>query len=249
MKVSIITICYNAESTIEDTIKSVVAQDYKNIEYIIVDGLSSDKTMQIVDRYKDDLAQVISEKDNGIYDAMNKGVSAATGDVVGILNSDDLYAHDHVVSDMVTAMADADAVYADLVYVMRDDTDNVTRAWKAGAYKKGMFKKGWMPPHPTFFVKKYCYDQYGLYSLRLRSSADYELMLRFIHKYEISVNYHAETIIKMRLGGQSNVTIKNRIAANKEDREAWKMNGLSPGVATIRKPISKIGQFIKKDNQ
>jgi len=248
VKVSIVTICYNSGETIRDAIESVIEQDYQNIEYIIVDGKSIDGTLGIVAEYKDNIAKIISEKDKGIYDAMNKGVTAATGDIVGILNSDDLYANKHVISDMVNSIGDADAAYADLVYVTRDDTDHITRAWKAGDYKKGMFKKGWMPPHPTFFVRKECYDRHGLYSLELKSSADYELMLRFIHKHEISVRYHPQTIIKMRLGGQSNVSIKNRLAANKEDRNAWKMNGLSPGIANLRKPLSKIGQFLRKDN-
>lgn len=246
MKVSIITIAYNSEETIEDTIKSVVAQSYPNVEYIVVDGASKDGTMAIVNRYKDGIAKIISEPDKGIYDAMNKGVQAATGDLIGILNSDDLYAHTEVIGRVVERIGEQQGLYADLVYVDREDTENITRYWKSGAYKKGAFRKGWMPPHPTFFVRKECYEQFGTYSLELRSAADYELMLRFIHKNEISLVYLPETIIKMRVGGQSNVTLKNRLAANKEDRMAWKMNGYSPGLATVRKPLSKISQFMKK---
>ncbi len=246
MRVSIITIAYNSAETIEDTIRSVIAQNYTDIEYIIVDGASTDDTLDIVANYSESISTVISEKDKGIYDAMNKGVLAATGDLIGILNSDDLYANENVISQVVQQIGEADALYADLVYVNREDTDQVTRYWKSGPYSEGMFKKGWMPPHPTFFVRKRCYDKLGGYSLELRSSADYELMLRFIHKNKISVAYLPETIIKMRVGGQSNVTIKNRLAANKEDRMAWKMNGLSPGSATVRKPLSKLTQFLKK---
>lgn len=246
MKVSIITIAYNSEETIEDTIKSVVEQSYTNIEYIIIDGGSKDGTLGIVDRYKDGISKIVSEPDKGIYDAMNKGVNSATGDLVGILNSDDLYAHPDVVSKVVTSIGDKDGLYADLVYVDRENTDQVTRYWKSGEYQSGAFKKGWMPPHPTFFVRKSCYEQFGTYSLELRSAADYELMLRFIHKNQISLAYLPETIIKMRVGGQSNVTLKNRLAANKEDRMAWKMNGLNPGLATVRKPLSKLTQFMKK---
>jgi len=248
MKVSIITIAYNSEETIEDTIKSVVNQDYKDIEYIIIDGKSSDQTLEIIEKYRSGISIVVSEKDQGIYDAMNKGVAKATGDLVGILNSDDLYASNDVVSNVVNSIEDADCLYSDLVYVDRSNTDQVTRYWKSGEYKMGMFKKGWMPPHPTFFVRKACYDKYGHYSLALKSSADYELMLRFMHKNEISVKYMPITTIKMRVGGQSNVTIKNRLAANKEDRMAWRMNGLSPGTATVRKPLSKLTQFLKKDS-
>ncbi|MBL4706349.1 MAG: glycosyltransferase [Flavobacteriales bacterium] len=247
MKVSIITISYNSEETIEDTIKSVVDQDYDNIEYIIIDGNSKDNTLQIIDKYKGGISKIVSEQDQGIYDAMNKGVQMATGDLIGILNSDDLYASNQVVSSVVNQIGDAQCLYSDLVYVERENTEQVTRYWKSGEYQPGWFKKGWMPPHPTFFVRKDCYDKFGLYSLELKSSADYELMLRFIHKNKISVKYLPQTTIKMRVGGQSNVSIKNRLAANKEDRTAWKMNGLSPGTATVRKPLSKLTQFFKKD--
>ncbi|WP_306640453.1 glycosyltransferase family 2 protein [Sanyastnella coralliicola] len=249
MKVSIITIAWNSAETIEDTIKSVIAQDYPDIEYIVVDGASKDDTMKIVERHRDGIAKVVSEPDKGIYDAMNKGVKLATGDVIGILNSDDFYADEKVISEVVARFKEtgSDGLYADLTYVNRDQTDKVIRYWKAGEYKPGLFRKGWMPPHPTFFVKKTCYDQFGIYSLELRSAADYELMLRFIHKNEISVTYLPRVITRMREGGESNVTLKNRIRANKEDRRAWKMNGLTPGAFTlIRKPLSKLSQFIKK---
>ena len=249
MKVSIITITYNSAETVEDTIQSVLSQDYPNIEYIIVDGASKDDTMAIVNRYRDKIATIISEPDKGIYDAMNKGVRAATGDVIGILNSDDFYADNKVISDIVKAIQqdNADACYADLVYVDRTATDKVIRSWKSGEYRHGDFLRGWMPPHPTFFVKRVYYEMHGLYSLQLRSAADYELMLRFIHKHGISLAYLPRVITKMRAGGQSNVTLKNRWKANKEDRLAWKMNGLQPGFLTlIRKPLSKLLQYLPR---
>lgn len=247
MKVSIITIAYNSAETIEDTIKSIIAQDYSNIEYIIIDGGSTDKTLSIVDKYKDSITTIISEPDKGIYDAMNKGVQNATGDIVGILNSDDLYANKSIVTRIVNAIGSKDSIYADLVYVDRDNTDKVNRYWKSGKYKKGIFKKGWMPPHPTFFIKKLYYDKYGTYNLRLKSAADYELMLRMLHKHDISVVYLQEIITKMRVGGQSNVTLLNRLKANKEDRLAWKINDLRPGILTLTiKPLRKISQFFKK---
>ncbi len=248
MKVSLITISYNSQETIEDTIKSVAAQDYKNIEYIVVDGASSDKTTDIIKSYDQHIHKWVSEPDKGIYDAMNKGVMLATGELVGILNSDDFYAHSGVITEIVRKISEhqTDSIYADLVYVDREDTDKVTRKWISGHYVKGAFLKGWMPPHPTFFLKKSIYQKHGLYETSLKSAADYELMLRMLHKHEISTCYLPETITKMRVGGESNVSLKNRIRANKEDRKAWKMNGLQPNALTlIRKPLSKIKQFFK----
>jgi len=250
MKVSIITIAYNSAETIEDTIKSIVTQNYSNLEYIIIDGGSTDKTLSIVDKFKDSITTIVSEPDKGIYDAMNKGVQNAIGDIVWILNSDDIYADNKVVSRIVEAIGNKDSIYADLVYVDRDNTDKVTRYWKSGKYRKGIFKSGWMPPHPTFFIKKSCYNQYGTYNLQLKSAADYELMLRMLHKHNISVAYLPEVITKMRVGGQSNATLVNRIKANKEDKLAWSINDLKPGPLTlIMKPVRKISQFFKKGNK
>jgi glycosyltransferase involved in cell wall biosynthesis len=249
MKVSIITIAYNSEETIEDTIRSVVSQSYSDIEYIIIDGGSTDRTLEIVAKYSDKVSKLVSEKDKGIYDAMNKGVQIATGQIVGILNSDDVYADSAVIQDVVDQFKadECDALYANLVYVNREDTALVTRTWISGSYKEGQFRKGWMPPHPTFFIKKDWYDKFGLYSLKLKVSADYELMLRMVHKNKAKLSYLDKIITKMRVGGVSNVSIKNRIQANKEDRQAWKMNDLKPAAFTsIRKPLSKVSQFFKK---
>lgn len=250
-KISIITIAYNSEETIEDTIKSVLAQDYPNLEYVIIDGASKDGTMDIVNKYRDRIATIISEPDKGIYDAMNKGVAAATGDVIGILNSDDFYASTTGLSEVMSKFntMEIEGLYADLVYVDRENPDKVVRRWKAGQYHPGMFLKGWMPPHPAFFTTSDCYAKYGNYSLELRSAADYELMLRFIHRYRIKIHYLPITLTKMRVGGQSNVSLKNRIKANIEDRKAWEMNGMTPGALTlIRKPLSKVSQFFKKED-
>lgn len=251
MKISIITIAWNSATTIEATIQSVLAQKYPEVEYIIIDGASTDGTIDIVNRYRDRIATVVSEKDKGIYDAMNKGVERATGDVIGILNSDDFYADEKVLSDVAAQFKEthADGLYADLVYVDREDTDRIIRYWKAGNYRHGMFRSGWMPPHPTFFVKRSCYEQFGTYTLELRSAADYELMLRFIHKHKIKLTYLPRVITRMRLGGESNVTLRNRIRANKEDRRAWRMNALRPGPLTLTmKPLRKLGQFIRKSD-
>lgn len=249
MKVSIITITYNSGATLRDTIDSVVNQTYPNIEYIIVDGLSKDNTMTIVDGYRDKIAKVISEKDHGLYDALNKGIAAANGDIVGIIHSDDFYTTNTVIEKVVKLMSEtnSDGLYADLYYVDKDDTNRIFRKWKSGLYKHGMFFNGWMPPHPTFFVKKEIYKKYGSFNLRLKSAADYELMLRFIHKHHIKLAYLPEFIIKMRVGGKSNMSLKNRIRANQEDRKAWKINGLKPKVYTLyAKPLRKIIQLLKK---
>lgn len=247
MKVSIITVSYNSAETIEETIQSVISQDYPSIEYIIIDGKSTDQTLDIVRKYEDKIATLVSEKDKGIYDALNKGISMATGDIVGLLHADDLYANYQVISDIVAQFkqSHADAVYADLNYVDRIDTNRIIRKWKSGEYKEGMFKKGWMPPHPTFFVKRECYTKYGIFNLKLRSSADYELMLRLIHVNKIRLSYLPKMIVNMRAGGQSNVSLMNRLKGNKEDRMAWELNNIKPGLFTlIRKPLSKLLQYL-----
>ena len=249
-KVSIITVCYNSAKTIENTIESVINQTYENIEYIIVDGLSTDNTLEIVNKYKDKIVKVVSEKDKGLYDAINKGIDLATGDIIANLNSDDFYIDNNVIAEVVAKMEESksDTLYADLYYVDAIDTNKVVRNWVSGAYKKGLFFKGWMPPHPTFFVRKKVYDKYGKFNLELKSAADYEIMLRFIHKHECSISYLPRVVVRMRIGGVSNVNLINRIKANREDKRAWEMNGLKPKPYTlIFKPLSKIMQFVKKN--
>ncbi|MFN4234184.1 MAG: glycosyltransferase family 2 protein [Bacteroidia bacterium] len=247
LKISIITVSFNSANTIEYTIQSVLQQQYSNIEYIIIDGASTDNTLNIINKYRDKISVIVSEKDNGIYHAMNKGLKLATGDIIGILNSDDFYADEFVLSDVVKLFekTHADAIYADLQYVDAIDTRKVKRHWKSGKYKPGDFLFGWMPPHPTFFVRKEVYEKYGMFNESLRSAADYELMLRFIHKHQISIDYLPRVIVKMRSGGQSNITVKNRINANIEDRKAWEINGIKPYFFTLYlKPLRKLKQFI-----
>lgn len=249
MKVSIITITYNSEATLKDTIESVVNQSYSDIEYIIIDGKSTDNTLSIIESYKEKISKVVSEKDNGLYDALNKGIALATGDLIGIIHSDDFYTNQFVIEHIVKTIEDnnADAAYADLYYVDKNDTNKIFRKWKSGNYKHGMFLNGWMPPHPTFFAKRSCYERFGSFNLNLESAADYELMLRFIHKHKIKLAYLHEFIIKMRVGGKSNVSLQNRIRANKEDRKAWIINGLKPYFYTLyAKPLRKIIQLFKK---
>ena len=173
----------------------------------------------------------------------------ATGEIVANLNSDDFYIDNNVIADIVTKMENenSDTLYADLYYVDATDTSKVVRNWVSGKYRKGMFFKGWMPPHPTFFVRKSIYDKYGKFNLELKSAADYEIMLRFIHKHQCSISYLPRVVVRMRVGGMSNVSIKNRLKANREDKKAWELNGLKPKPFTlIFKPLSKVLQFVKK---
>lgn len=243
MKVSIITICYNSASTVEETIRSVLGQDYPNIEYIIIDGASQDNTLEIVRRYESKIAVIVSEKDRGIYDAMNKGLSQATGDLIGILNSDDTYAYAEVISDVVKQIGAADSLYADLKYV-DGLSGQVKRHWRSGTYAKEKFLMGWMPPHPTFFVKTECYQKFGSFIIDQGSAADYEIMLRLLYKHQISTSYLPKVITLMKTGGASNVSWKQRWKANQQDRLSWKINGLQPKWYTLwLKPLRKLSQF------
>ena len=247
MKVSIITVCYNSGKTIEDTIKSVLKQSYQNIEYIIIDGQSKDNTLQIVNEYKNQISKIVSEPDKGMYDACNKGIKMASGDIIAILNSDDVYTNEKVIENVVEKfkLDNKDTLYADLKYVAADDLSNVVRYWKSGLFKRGKFLFGWMPPHPTFFVKKEVYQKYGLFNTKFRSAADYELMLRFLFKNKVSVSYLPKVAVLMREGGISNVSIKNRFRANSEDKEAWGINDLeSFFFTTWLKPVRKLPQFL-----
>lgn len=248
-KISIITVCYNSGNTIGDTLQSVINQSYPNIEYIVIDGVSTDNTLSIINKYKDKIAKIVSEKDNGIYDAINKGIHLATGDIIANINSDDFYIDNNVIADVVATFEKekTNTLYADLYYVDAVDTNKIVRYWKSKQYKEGLFLKGWMPPHPTFFVKKEVYQKYGLFDLQFKSAADYEIMLRFVHRFKTSIAYLPRVIVKMRVGGVSNANLKNRIKANQEDRKAWEVNGLKPHAFTlIFKPLSKLLQFVKK---
>lgn len=248
-KISIITVCFNSEKTIEDTIQSVLQQSYSNIEYIILDGLSTDRTMDIIKKYEDQISTIRSEKDEGMYDAINKGIQLASGEVIAILNSDDFYINENTIANVMQTfkISKADSVYGDLFYVDSVETDKIKRYWKSGKFKASNFLYGWMPPHPSFFVKKKIYEQNGNFNLSLKSAADYELMLRFLYKNRISTYYLNKVLVKMRVGGMSNVSFKNRLRANKEDKKAWEINKINPKFYTLYiKPIRKVLQFIKK---
>lgn len=247
MKISVITVVFNGEKTIRETIESVLSQDYAEVEYIVVDGNSTDNTVEIVRSFGDRITKFVSEKDQGIYDAMNKGIQLATGDVVGLLNADDIFASPDVLSQVAAAFHDAetDAVYGDLQYF--DGTNGrVTRRWRAGQYRAGLFLWGWMPPHPTFFIRRGWYQKHGGFRLDMGTASDYELMLRMVHKNRAKLGYVQKVLVRMRVGGVSNVSLKNRLSANRNDARAWKVNGMAPYPMTILlKPFRKILQFIR----
>lgn len=229
MKVSLITITYNSEKTLSDTIQSVLSQKYENIEYIIVDGLSSDNTLSIIKRYESQFKgrlKWVSEKDCGIYDAMNKGIQMATGDIVGILNSDDLLMDNQVLKDIVFAFDDeTDAIYGNLYFVEQSNINRVVRVWKGSSYKS--FTKGWHPAHPTFYVRHEIYEKYGAFDVSFDVSADFELMLRLIEKYHIRTKYIDRYMVRMRMGGESTGSFLNIIKGNRNILKAFEKNGIS----------------------
>ena len=248
MKVSIITVCIDSLGTIEQTIQSVLSQDYKDIEYIVVDGGSTDGTLDILTKYQSHISKFISESDKGIYDAMNKGIKLATGDIVGFLNADDFYAGENVIRRIVEMMGanNADCCYGNLEYVAESNPSKTVRRWKSQSYQDGLFEKGWHPPHPTFFAKKTVFDKYGGFDLSYDIGADYELMLRFLKKYGVRSCYVPDVLVKMRTGGKSNKNLWQIIKANIECYRAWKRNGLriSP-LMMLKKPASKLVQYVK----
>ena len=243
LKISIITISYNAKDTISRCIRSVIDQRYNNLEYIIIDGGSTDGTLKVINRYKTHISLLLSEPDGGIYDAMNKGLLHATGDVIGMLNADDVFAAPDTLYSIAKAFnTNPDIVYGDLDYINPDG--QIFRKWRSGAYVKGMFNKGWMPPHPTFYCKKALFEKLGNYSIDYGTAADYELMLRFMHLNDAAIYYLPVVLVKMSTGGVSNKSYINRIKALYNDYRAMRRNNISyPVITLMLKPISKIKQF------
>jgi len=249
MKVSVITGVLNRVNTIEDCIRSILGQSYKDIEHIIIDGGSTDGTLDVIYSYKDKIAKIVSEPDNGIYDALNKGIGLASGEIIGILHSDDFYAHDRVIENVVSVFKreNVDSCYGDLEYVSKENPDRVIRYWKVSSYSERKFKYGWMLAHPAFFVKKWVYDKYGYFKTDFKIAADYELTLRFLLKHRISTFYVPEVLIKMRMGGVSNRGLKNLFIKTCEDYKAWRVNNLKIGTFTILlKSLVKIPQFFRR---
>lgn len=246
MKVSIITVTYNSEKYLADCIESVRKQTYGNIEHIIIDGKSSDGTLKIIQKYSKSISVWISETDRGMYDAINKGMKLATGDIIGVLNSDDMLASADVIMDIVACFDETgtDSIYGDLVYVDPVTPQKVMRLWKGLSYKRSRFNYGWMPAHPTFYIRKELVEKFGLYENHYCTSADYEFMARYLFRFKVSSIYLSKMIVKMRMGGVSNGNMLRRLRANRRDYLAMKKNNIPFAlIVSILKPLIKIPQY------
>jgi glycosyltransferase involved in cell wall biosynthesis len=249
MKISVITVCLNAAATIEEAICSVATQDYPYREHIVVDGGSRDGTLAILERNKDTIDRFVSESDSGIFDAMNKGIGLASGDVIGFLNADDRYAHTGVLSRIAAQFTtpEVEACYADLVYVDQQDPQRVVRYWKSRDYVDGLFEKGWMPAHPTFYTRRETYRRCGGYDTRYRLQSDFELTMRLLALYHVRAVYVPEIWVRMRTGGASNRSLRNVVRGNLEAYHAARNNGLAvTPLFILRKVLSRVPQFFSK---
>lgn len=227
MKLSIITVVFNNEKTIKNAIESVISQTYQNIEYIIIDGGSTDNTVKIISKYRDKIAYFVSENDQGIYHAMNKGLAVANGDVIGILNSDDLYFDKQVVENVMYQFKNnnsLDIVYGSLEYVKGSDVNKVVRNWKSKPYRSSFFEFGDVPPHPTLFLRNHVYESIGTFNLQFKLAADYEFMLRLFKSNLFTSMYIDQVFVKMRLGGATNQNFTNIWKQNREILNAWRIN-------------------------
>jgi len=248
---TIITATLNAARTITTCLKSIQEQTVP-VQHLIMDGGSQDNTLQLIESFNSSSRHVISEPDNGVYHAMNKGIDRASGEIIGFLNADDFYADAAVLKRVARVFVDksVDSCYGDLQYVAQNNINQVVRHWHSGCFGVKRFYHGWMPPHPTFFVRRRVYEQWGGFKPGLGSAADYELMLRFLVKHQIRTVYIPEVLVKMRTGGLSNASLKNRLKANRMDRKAWAINGLRPLPLTLAmKPLRKIPQWWQRPEE
>ena len=248
MTVSIITVCYNSAATIEDTITSVLSQDYKNIEYIVIDGGSSDATLDIINKYREQISIVISEPDKGIYDAMNKGIKNATGNIVGILNSDDFYETKDVISEIVNNFdIDTDIVFGNLIFVKPENIKKITRFYSLPHFKAWKLRFGWMPPHPATFIKKSVYDKYGLYKINYKISADYEVFVRFLLVNKVNFKHINKILVRMRDGGVSTSGLRSSLTLNKEIVKACEENGIYTNIFILMSKLPfKLLELLKR---
>lgn len=247
MKVSLITVCYRPGMQLAETLESVLAQAHPAVETILIDGASPDAaTREVIDRYRGRLSQVLVEPDDGVYHAMAKGVSMATGEVIGFVNAGDMLMGPEVIAEVAAAFTPGvEAVYGDIVMVDADDVQRVRRRWVSGPYDRRNFRKGWMPPHVATFIRKDVYDRLGSFDLSLDIAADYEVMFRFMYHHGIAVKYVPRTWVRFRLGGLSNGSLRHVLRANMQVRRSWRMNGeRPPPLLVTRKLISKVLQFL-----
>ena len=242
MKISIITISFNAKATVDKTLNSVANQSYKNFQHIIVDGGSEDSTVEICNSFPH-VSKIISEPDRGIYDAFNKGIRNSTGEIMGFLNSDDSFYDENSLQYIYNAFDDnTDCIFGDLIYT--DKNENIKRVWKGSAFKKGAFKKGWMPAHPTFYCRRSVYEELGLYDDSFKIAGDFELMLRFLEKHNIRSKYIPKTLVNMKIGGASNNGIKSKLDILKEEFRAYNQNEISVNkLSYILNKAKKIKEF------
>ncbi len=247
LQITVITAVKNRASTLGACLRSVQAQSWPDIEHIVVDGGSTDGTLGVLAASRAHLAKLICEADRGVYDALNKGIREASGDVVGFMHADDEFASEHSLERVARAFEDSavDAVYGDLVYVRRDDTSRVVRYWRAGPYSRSQFTNGWMPPHPTFYVRRHVYRRFGGFDTRFRIAADYENMLRILWRGGVQAAYIPEVLVRMRAGGMSN-RLLNLLRKSSEDFAALRQNGIGPVQALLLKNVTKLPQFVVK---
>jgi glycosyltransferase len=246
LKISVITAVYNRADSIAQAVRSVQNQSWTNIEHVVIDGASTDGTQQILKSCLNEQSICLSEPDNGIYDALNKGLACATGDVIGLMHSDDFFADDCVLARVAAAFGDPDldAVYGDLDYVAKDDTSRVIRRWRSGEYDPAKLARGWMPPHPTLYLRRSVIERWGGYDTRYRIAADYDAILRYFGQGQIRAAYIPHVLVKMRLGGESNRSLAKIWLKTQEDYTALRRNGVGGVGALILKNVSKLGQFL-----
>ncbi len=246
LTVSVITVTWNSVDSLSDCLASAGAQSWVGREHLVVDGVSRDGTLSLLFAHRDQLAVILSEPDEGIYDALNKGLALATGEVVGFLHADDVLAGPDVLQWVAEAFADpaVDAVYGDLEYVAKDDLSRVIRYWRAGSFKPSRLAWGWMPPHPTLYVRRSWYDKLGVFDTRYRIAGDYEFMLRLFSQPGFKAIYIPRVLVKMRVGGASNRSLRNILRKSKEDLHALRCNGVGGWGTLVCKNLRKLGQFL-----